>query len=72
MPAGRLVVRILDAQAEASSLVNEGEIFCAAHIDDYGKLCTETRPYGAPWEEDLTFQVGTLRRPSPSGPSHHP
>lgn len=59
MKAGRLAVKIHDA--EYCSLLDQGdEVFCAAHIDEYGKLCTEARTCEQPmtFHEELTFKIG--------------
>jgi hypothetical protein len=72
MRAGHLSIKIRDAKiaevGSASETENE-EVFCAAKIEDVGKLYTETRPMKEPisWEdeEELTFNCTPA---DPQGP----
>ena len=69
MRAGRLAIKIHNADSDAissESLKNE-EVYCAAHVGEYGKLCTETRKdLNFEEEEELCFHVG------PAQPDHPP
>ena len=61
MRAGHLLIKIKDAKISKEELdtanLDEDEIFCAAKIEDVGKLYTETRPMKEPfsWQEELAF-----------------
>jgi len=72
MRAGHLSIKIRDAKIEGvgSAIETENEeVFCAAKIEDVGKLYTETRPMKEPitWEdeEELTFNCTPA---DPQGP----
>lgn len=60
MRAGKLTVKIMDADCDLQECLQGKELFCAAKIDECGKMCTETRQVGEPleWGEDLLFEVG--------------
>jgi len=60
MRAGKLTVKIMDADCDLLEGLQGKELFCAAKIDECGKMCTETRQVGEPleWGEDLSFEVG--------------
>ena len=61
MKAGRLAVRIHEADCcQHLDHIEGEEVFCAAHIENYGKLCTEARPceQSLSFDEELNFKIG--------------
>jgi hypothetical protein len=75
MRAGHLTIKIRDAilreilRESTAPEENEVEVFCAAKIDDVGKLYTETRPLKETisWQDDeeLTFNLTPADPTSP-------
>ena len=59
-------MRVHSAHCEALESGHSEGVFCAAAIDDYGKLYTTERAAGEPleWEEDLKFSLGPMPAPS--------